>query len=101
MAGKLHITARRWFMSSKLLQFPAPGARTIRARAIPARWTGLDGYFVDNGFLSSWLEDDTQANGTRVRRRFNWGAISGLAISLAVSATFWVGAGLLIARLLK
>ncbi|HYM77997.1 MAG TPA: hypothetical protein VE377_18625 [Candidatus Dormibacteraeota bacterium] len=89
-------------MSSRLLQFPPQtSTRAVRMRAIPLRWVGLDGGLGDNGFLSSWLEDDTHTDGTSVRRRINWGAISGLALSLAISATFWAGVALLIARLVK
>jgi len=88
-------------MSSNLLPFPHPSTREIRARAVPVCWTRIDGYLTDNGFLSSWLEDESQPDGINARRRMNWGAITGLAISLAISATFWAGLGVLVSRLLK
>lgn len=84
----------------KLLQFPPSGSsRVVRMRAIPKQWSTPAGYSPDIGFFQSWLEKDTvpgkQAHG------HNWGAISGLAISVIVSASFWVGAVMLIQRLLK
>jgi hypothetical protein len=70
-------------------------------KAIPLHWIGLDGGLGDSGFLSSWLEDDNQSDPTNERRHINWGAISGLALSLAISASFWAGVGVLISRMVK
>jgi hypothetical protein len=47
------------------------------------------------------LEDDNQSDPTNERRHINWGAISGLALSLAISASFWAGVGVLISRMVK
>jgi hypothetical protein len=82
-------------MSFRLLQFP-PQAST-RAMRVPMRWMGMDGCLSGSGFLSSWLEDDDLEE---PRRQINWGAIAGLAISLAISGGFWAGVGVLAARLL-
>ena len=87
-------------MSFKLLRFPQSSTRVIYVRAVPVCWTTPDRYLNDVGFLQSWLEDETQPDGA-ARRRMNWGAISGLAISLAISASFWTGVGMAISRLLK
>lgn len=84
-------------MSFKLLQFP-PQAST-RAMRIPVRWMRLDSGLGGSGFLGSWLGDDNDSD--QRRRRINWGAIAGLALSLVISGGFWAGVGLLIARNVK
>ena len=87
-------------MSLKVLQFsPKAGTRGIRMKAIPETLTGAYSS-GDIGFLRSWLEDDSDS-GMTVSRSINWGAISGLALSLIVSAGFWTGVALIIERLLK
>jgi len=47
-------------------------------------------------FLQTWFESDgdleDSAGGT------NWGAIYGLALSVAVSASFWAGVAWIVAR---
>jgi len=88
-------------MSFKLLQFsPQASTRAVRMKMLPERWT--EGYEYSRGvrFLPAWLEDEfDSAHGTG--RRIKWGAISGLALSVVVSGGFWVGVGLLIARIVK
>jgi hypothetical protein len=84
-------------MSFKLLQFPAQAS--TRTMHVPVRWMGLDSGLGGSGFLSSWLGDDNDS-GER-RRRMNWGAIAGLALSFAISSGFWAGVGLLVARTVK
>lgn len=84
-------------MSFKLLQF-SPQAST-RTMQVPVRWMGLDSGLGGNKFLSSWLGDDNDPD--ERRRRVNWGAIAGLALSFAISGGFWAGVGLLIARNVK
>jgi len=87
-------------MSLKVLQFPLQGStRTVRLRAIPEAWAGHYGYTRDMSFLSSWLEDDSAPE--RTTRRLNWGAVSGLALSLTISAAFWAGVVLIIERILR
>jgi hypothetical protein len=84
-------------MSFKLLQVP-PQAST-RTMHVPVRWMGLDSGLGGSGFLSSWLGDENDSE--QRRRRINWGAIAGLALSFAISSGFWAGVGLLIARNVK
>jgi hypothetical protein len=87
-------------MSMKVLQFPAQGStRAIRLRAVPAEWVEAYGASHDSGFLSSWLEDDSEPN--HAPGRINWGAISGLALSLGISAGFWAVVGLMVERILR
>jgi hypothetical protein len=84
-------------MSFKLLQFP-PQAST-RSMRIPLRWIELDGCMGANQFLSSWLGDNHDSD--QPRRRLNWGALAGMAISFVISGGFWAGVGLTIARSLR
>ena len=86
-------------MTFRVLQFPAEeSTRVIRMRRIPESWMGSYRYREDSGFLSSWLEDSEVDQGPR---HVNWGAISGLALSIAISAGFWTGVALLIERLMR
>lgn len=88
-------------MSFKLLQFsPETSTRAIHMRATPDRWTSGYAYSRDTGFVRSWLEDDSEPSDGN-KRGMNWGAISGLIISLAISGSFWMGVGYLIARMVK
>jgi len=85
-------------VSFKLLQFPPqPSTRVVRMTAVPARWVATEGYVVEAGFLHSWLEHEDSQGGPS-HKKLNWGAISGLVISLSISGAFWVGVGTLIAR---
>ena len=88
-------------MSFKLLQFSPPeSTRALRMKIVPERWT--EGYEYSRGvrFLPAWLDNDSDF-GERTGRRVDWGAMSGLALSLAISGGFWLGLGLLIARVVK
>jgi len=88
-------------VSFKLLQFPPqPSTRVIRMTAVPAHWVASEGYTVDGGFLHSWLEDEDAYSG-RPPRKLNWGAISGLVLSLGISGAFWMGVGSLIAHFVR
>jgi hypothetical protein len=87
-------------MSLRVLQFPSPeSARTIRLQAIPEAWAESYESSRDMGFLRSWLADDSAPQ--RAADRVNWGPISGLALSLIVSAGFWTGVALIIERILR
>lgn len=84
-------------MSLKVLQFPIQGSlRSARLQGIPETWTGPFGS-RDMGILSSLLDEDSDSNRAS---RINWGAFSGLALSLAISVGFWAGVGLLIEHFL-
>jgi len=73
------------------------GTPVHRLRVIPMRWTNKSAV-PSTGFMQAWFESDTDSS---EGRSTNWGAISGLAISLVVSASFWIGAAMLMERLLK
>ena len=85
-------------MSSKLLQFsPQASTRVLRLRAIPERWSGSFPSSTDVAALDSWSEYEV----SDPRKRLNWGAISGLALSVTFSAAFWIGLAVLIERVWK
>ncbi len=88
-------------MTFKMYQFsPESNSRVIRMIAIPERWSTP--YSPDLGFLHSWLQDDDDSRSEGApRRQVNWGAISGLALSLTISVTFWAGLAIAVERLLK
>ena len=59
---------------------------------------------LDIGFLGSWFEPDFDPDDferKRERRHINWGAISGMVLSVTVSAGCWAGIGWMIARLVN
>jgi hypothetical protein len=53
---------------------------------------------ADMGFLLAWFKHDPSLGESDVRVHFNWGAISGLALSLAVSASAWAGVAWVVTR---
>jgi len=79
---------RRCFVSSKLLQFVPKASTRIRIQS--ESWSAPVGCARDIGFLRSWFENDF-SDDAQEQGQINWGAISGLALSLAVSAAFWAG----------
>ncbi|MGA2099720.1 MAG: hypothetical protein ABSG34_01395 [Candidatus Sulfotelmatobacter sp.] len=82
-------------MSFRLMQFPPQSiGRVIRMKAIREPWSGPSVYSHGGGFLQSWIEDED----SDTTKRTNWGAISGLALSVVISAGFWTGLALLIQR---
>jgi hypothetical protein len=88
-------------MSFKLLQFSPEASTRVRMRGVPERWTR--GYEYSHGatFLPSWMDVDPDPAWVGEKRHVNWGAISGLAISMVVGGGFWVGLGLLVAKALR
>ncbi len=88
-------------MNSRMYQLrPAASTRFIRLTATSRRWISAYGDASDIGFLGSWFEDDSPQIGG-AKRPTNWGAISGVAISLAISGTFWAGVAIAVARVLR
>jgi hypothetical protein len=51
--------------------------------------------------LRSWYEYDSQAERRSARGRFNWNAVLGIVVVVAVSSAFWAGVGMLVARIWK
>ena len=50
------------------------------------------------GSLQSWFEYDSELGESNADGHTNWGAISGLALSVAFSASFWAGVAWIVAR---
>ena len=76
-------------MSGKVLQlFPPASTRVIRPFIIE-----------DMGFLQSWFEGGSIRDESPEHRHINWGAIAGLALSVALSATFWAGLVWIVVRI--
>ena len=76
---------------------PQASTRVIRMRAIPESWSAQSPR-PNLGFLRSWFEIDSDFEDGGPHR-INWGALAGLAVSIAVSAAFWTGAALIIERI--
>jgi hypothetical protein len=55
----------------------------------------------DVKFLRSWLVYDSDIQMGLARGRFDWNVIAGIALSIGISASFWAGVGLVIARAWK
>ena len=88
-------------MSFKLLQFSPQVSTRVRLRQVPERWTQAYEYSRGATYLPSWMELDSEPSWDSEKRRIDWGAVSGLALSLAIGGGFWVGLGLLVARALR
>jgi hypothetical protein len=85
-------------VSSKLLQFsPQASTRILRLRAIPERWSGSVPSSTDLAAVDSWSEYEQ----IDPQKKLNWGAISGLALSVTFSAAFWIGLVVLVERVWK
>ncbi len=55
--------------------------------------------FRDIQFWRSWLEfDSEETDGKHSRSRLNWNVVLGVVAVVGISAGFWTGVGLLIAR---
>jgi hypothetical protein len=52
----------------------------------------------DMGFLQSWFDGGSILDENSERRHINWGAIAGLALSVALSVIFWAGVVWVFAR---
>jgi hypothetical protein len=82
-------------MSYKVVQMsPLATSRIARGTiTVQDPWSALRGSSLDLAFLRSWLElnPDVDVNDFAPSGRFNWGAISGLALTVAISASFWAG----------
>ncbi len=87
-------------MSSRILQLsPRASTRITRHRIAvqaPRSANALDLASLEMGFLQSWFafDSDLDAGATGI----NWGAISGLALSFAVSLSCWAGVAWMFSR---
>jgi len=97
-------------MSSKILQLsPQASTRTRRKIAVQDCWCAaparpleisldlpLD-LSLDIGFLRAWFESESDP-GQNSTHRVNWGAISGMALSVSFSVICWAGVAWIVTR---
>jgi hypothetical protein len=69
--------------------------------AIRGPWSTPPASLRDIQFLQSWLEYDSHADRDVAPGHINWGAIGGLVLVAAISASFWTGLGLAVVRVLR
>jgi len=69
--------------------------------AVPVRERRCAPPAENTKYFRSWLVFDSDLEITRTRRRVNWAMVLGLALATAISASFWAGVGLIMARLCK
>jgi hypothetical protein len=87
-------------MSGKVLQLsPRASTRATRrtiavrdSRSAPAACA------LDMGFLGCWIESEADHDESSAPDCINWGAISGLALAIAISASCWAGVVWLVER---
>jgi hypothetical protein len=101
-------------MSSKILQLSPPASTRTRWKiaaqdsaqpsaqhlwsAAPARPLDLSlDLSLDMGFLPAWFQSDPDP-GDSSTRPVNWGAISGMALSVTFSVICWAGAVWVVTR---
>jgi len=76
-------------MSFRVLQLSPPASTrfTRRRGVIQQHWNAPSDSSMEPGFLQTWFDSDgdLQDGGT------NWGPVYGLALSVTLSASFWVG----------
>jgi hypothetical protein len=90
-------------MSDRVSQpFPqASTGRTILRFGVELPWSIPPASLRDVHFLRSWLEYDSELHEGRTRRGLNWYPIVGMVVTVAVSAAFWTGVGLMVMRFWK
>lgn len=88
-------------MSFKLLQFSPEASTRVRMRTVPKHWTSGYEYSRGANVLPTWMDADHDSIWDEEKRRINWGAISGLVLSLAIGCSFWIGLGMLVAKALR
>ena len=53
---------------------------------------------MEAGFLKTWFDSDPDLDDSATSG-MNWGAVYGLALSVALSATFWAGVVWIVERI--
>ena len=83
-------------MSFRVLQLsPQASTRFTRRKVVIQQpWSAPSNSPMEEGFLQTWFESD----GDLDDRATNWGAVYGLALSVALSASFWVAVAWIVGR---
>jgi hypothetical protein len=89
-------------MSYKSAKLSPPSTQTSNFKfAIRGPWSMPPSGVRDVQFLRSWLEYDSGIAREGSSGRVNWSAVAGICVVAIVSASFWTGIGLAVARALK
>jgi hypothetical protein len=89
-------------MSYKSQMFPSSSTcETPWRRMIGQSWGASPAESQDMTFLRSWLVYDSEIQVNPAPSRTTWNVVLGLGVAIAASACFWVGVGLMIARIWK
>ena len=88
----------RWLQRS-----PQDSTRVIRMRITAHNaWSTPAGPSPDIRFLRSWFEVDSNSEmESDPQDGVNWGAISGMALAIVVSASFWAGLAFVLTEVLR
>jgi hypothetical protein len=86
-------------MRSQVLQMPRPSRSGLARLTLLKSWSTPSEPDLEMGFLPDWFEVDPEVFDLGGVARVNWGAISGLAISVAISASFWAAVGWMASRI--
>jgi hypothetical protein len=81
----------------------SPISGTHESTGVPShdQWDGSLTNWEDAKFFRSWLVYDSDQEPNRTDGRSKWTMVLGLAMAVVVSVSFWVGVGLIIARLAR
>ena len=89
-------------MNYKSQMLPSSSARETRLRRMIGQpWGSSPADSQDMTFLRSWLVYDSEIQVNPAPSRNTWNVVLGLGVAIAASACFWVGVGLMIARIWK
>lgn len=86
-------------MRSKVLHMPRPSSTDFARLRILKSWSTPSVGAVEMGLLQDWFEVDPEVYELGGVARLNWGAISGLALSVAISASFWTAVVWIVGRI--
>ena len=89
-------------MNYRLQLSPISGSRESRID-LPSRelWEDSFSNWENAKFYRSWLVYDSDLQDEVRRDGMNWSVVLGLTLAAVASISFWVGAGLLLARFWK
>jgi hypothetical protein len=89
-------------MNYRLQLSPISGSRESRIDLPSCElWEDPFSNWENAKFYRSWLVYDSDPQDEVTRGRMNWSVVLGLTSAAVVSISFWVGAGLLLARFWK
>jgi len=89
-------------MNHRLQLSPISGTRESQLDLPPReRWEGPVANSQDANVFRSWLVYESDVETVRSAGRVNWNTVLGLALAVVVSVSFWVGVGIIVARIWK